>query len=95
MTLQTQIFHPKLIIAGHFDEKISQFDNKTEFLLLNQSLQTELPGKIKDLRGKQIAEIKELKELNLNLFYTPQYLHVIRQRDIIKRLKEFILRIYS
>jgi hypothetical protein len=71
MTLQTQIYHPKLIIAGHFDEKISQFENKTEFLLLNQSLQTELPGKIKDLRDKQIAEIKELKELNLNLLAQP------------------------
>jgi len=67
MALQNQSFHPKLLIVDHFDEIINQIDIKTEYLLMDQSLQEETKTNINDLREKQIKEIKELKESNLNL----------------------------
>ena len=66
MSIETQTFHPRLIIVDHFDELINQIDIQTETLSSDQSLNEETKNEINDLREKQIEEIKELKKLNLN-----------------------------
>jgi hypothetical protein len=66
MSLQNESFHPRLVIADHFDEVINQIDIQTESVLEDQILQEGTCNEINDLREKQIEEIKELKELNLN-----------------------------
>jgi len=73
MSQQYQSFHPKLIIVDHFDEIINQIDIQTESDLMDQSLEEETRNKINDFREKQIEEIKQLKELNLN--HSPQQLN--------------------
>jgi hypothetical protein len=90
MALQNQSFNPKLLIVDHFDEIINQIDIKTEYLLMDQSLQEETKTNINDLREKQIKEIKELKESNLNLLplkfnedeYRQKWAHVIEDNSL-------------
>jgi LPS O-antigen subunit length determinant protein (WzzB/FepE family) len=66
MSLQKQSFNPELIIVDHFDDIINQIDIRTEALLSKLSKKEETKKEINDLREKQIEEIKQSKELNLN-----------------------------
>jgi len=65
MTNENQCFHPRLLIADHFDLIINQIDIKTESLLCDQSLPEETRNKLNEIRETQIEKINELKELNL------------------------------
>ena len=104
MTLKYQSFHPRLIIVDHFDEIINQIDIQTESLLVDQSLPEETKKEINALREKQIEEIKELKELNLNhllpIFnedeYRQKWAHVIDDNSLeykhkIDKIKERLI----
>jgi hypothetical protein len=90
MSLRNQSFHPRLIIVDHFDEIINQIDIQTESVLMDQSLPEETKNKINALREKQIEEIKELKELNLNILplkfnedeYRQKWTHVIDDNSL-------------
>ena len=65
MTNENQCFHPRLLIADHFDLIINQIDIKTESLLCDQSLLEETRNKLNEIRETQIEKLNELKELNL------------------------------
>jgi hypothetical protein len=90
MSLRNQSFHPRLIIVDHFDEIINQIDIQTESVLMDQSLPEETKNKINALREKQIEEIKELKESNLNILplkfnedeYRQKWAHVIDDNSL-------------
>jgi hypothetical protein len=66
MLHQNQNFQPRLIIADHFDEIITQIDVKTETLLENQIFTEETRNEINEMRQRQVDKLKQLKELNLN-----------------------------
>ena len=90
MSFQKQYFHPEIIIVDHFDDIINQIDIQTETLLSDQILQEETKNEINDSREKQIGEIKQLKELNLNhlppIFNEDEYIqkwaHVIDDNSL-------------
>jgi hypothetical protein len=103
-TLQTQSFHPRLLIDDHFDEIINQIDIQTESVLVDQSLQEETKNEINDLREQQIEWIKELKELSLNHLpqqfnedeYRQKWTHVIDDNSLeykhkIDKIKEELI----
>ena len=59
-------FNKNLLVFDHFDDVINQIDIKTETLLQDQSLTEETRDKLNEIREKQIENIKEIKEINLN-----------------------------
>lgn len=68
--LQTQSFHPKVIISNHFDEIKFQIDINTESLLEkleNLSTNNEEIQKLNELRDKQISANNEIEATNLNM----------------------------
>ena len=65
MSSENRTYHPKLLIAVHFDELINQIDIKTETLLERHILTDETREKLNNIREKQIEIINELKEMNL------------------------------
>jgi len=66
MSSENRTYHPKLLIAVHFDELINQIDIKTETLLENQIFKEETRNELNEIRAKQIEKIQEIKELNLS-----------------------------
>jgi len=66
MSSENRTYHPKLLIAVHFDELINQIDIKTETLLENQIFKEETRSELNEIRAKQIEKIQEIKELNLS-----------------------------
>jgi hypothetical protein len=61
-------FHPRLIIAEHFDRIENQIDIATETLLQNQSLSSEKQNVLNRLRAKKLERINECKDMNLKEF---------------------------
>ena len=66
MSKQNQNFHPRLLINEHFSNIINQIDVKTETLLQDQLLTEEKRNVLNETREKQIENIKEIEQLNLN-----------------------------
>jgi hypothetical protein len=104
MSKLTQSFHPQVIIVDHFDILINQIDIKTETLFLDQSLSEETRNKLNEIREKQIAKLKNIKELNLGHLpqkyneeeYSGKWSHVIcdealEYKDKIERIKEELI----
>ena len=59
-------FHPKVIIANHFDDLRYQIDIKTETLFQNSNLTEKERDSLNELREKQIEKINEIEKINLN-----------------------------
>jgi hypothetical protein len=104
MSLQKQSFNPELIIVDHFDDIINQIDIRTEALLSKLSKKEETKKEINETREKQIEEIKQSKELNLNHLpqefnedeYRQKWAHVIDDNSLeykhkIDKIKEQLI----
>jgi len=89
--LKSQSFHPKIIIAHHFDEMKYQIDINTETILEKSSEQAltndEING-LNKLREKQIEKLNEIESIGLNMVifdedeYKCRWAHVIDDKSL-------------
>ena len=104
MATHIESFHPKVLIFDHFNEAITKIDIHTESLLENQIFTKESRQKMNEIREKQIGEIKEIREINLNHLpnefneekYKQKWSHVIddvtlEYRQKIDKIKEELI----
>ena len=88
---KSQSFHPKIIIADHFDEMKYQIDINTETILEKSSEQAltndEING-LNKLREKQIEKLNEIESIGLNMVkfdedeYKCRWAHVIDDKAL-------------
>ena len=85
MSKKYESFHPRLIINEHFSNLINQIDVQTETLLENQILSKKSRNCLNETREKQIENIKEIEQINLNHLpskidvdkYEQKWLHIL------------------
>ena len=58
-------FHPRLIVADHFDSIINKINIETEAILCDQSLGEEIIYELNKTRQEQINKVKEIVKINM------------------------------